>query len=269
MYINQSSPETANEYLKRINDHREFILILVKRGLRIKLKRTWAGVLWILINPIISISIYTLFFGFLMKVSWAEDSYLFYLFSGFCIWNLFSNISIQGGNALITNQEIIKKNPFPRISVIIAQALQNLIEQSPFILAICIAAIILRHPPLGQITLFPISLILTILLSFSVSLIIARLSLNKRDILHVSPYLFQIIIWFSPVFYPLNIIPESLQVYAYINPICGLLDMFRYSVHLQDTLSQAAIFSALSSLLYLLIAFFAFKNIDKNIPDYL
>lgn len=269
IYINHSKPDKTSDYLKKIIDHKEFIWMLTQRGIAIKLKRTKAGLLWIFLNPLINIAIYSIFFGLIIQVPWAEDSYLLYLFTGFGIWNIFTNISVQGSSVLISNQEIIKKNPFPRITLNIAQCLHTIIEQTPFIIFVSLVSVFYNSPSFFQLIFLPVSIFLTIVFGFSTSLTFARLSLDKRDILYILPHLFQIIIWFTPIFYPISIIPESLISFGYINPIWGLLDMYRYSLNMDTELSHLAILSSLLTIPLTVFSFMLFKNIDKNIPDYL
>lgn len=268
MNINSSQNASFVQYLNAIIRHKEFILFLTKRNISIHFKRTQLGVFWVFLNPLINIFIYLLFFKYFMEVQWAGNSYLLYLFSGFCIWNLFSSISIQGGHSIIENQNIIKKNAMPRISFNLAKGMQNIVEQSSFILLVTLTIFIVNKPFAINIILLPISIFLTIVFAFSNSLFFSYMSLRKRDILQALPFIFQISIWFTPVFYPVNILPEKIQNLMYFNPIFGLLEMYRFSLNIDATLSPFVILSTISIITYLLITFILFKNSDKWIADY-
>jgi len=269
MYINQLQAKPLLQYLKEIEKHREFIILLAYRGIKIKLKRTLAGKIWVILNPLVNIAIYTIFFKLIVKVDWADGSYLSYLFSGFCIWNLFSAITIQGGAALIHNQEIINKNPFPRIVVHIALSLQIILEQFFFIIMVVIGVCLSYQPDIKMMLFILCSLILTFLFSFSNALLISILSLKNRDILQIIPVVFQVLVWFTPVFYPLSIISDKFQYLIYLNPICGLLEMMRVGLGMISEVNWIAIVPTILIIPYFIFSVYFFKNREKDVPDFL
>lgn len=269
IYINDSKEESYLEYFKRVWNGRELIYSLVKKELLVKMSKTLLGRLWLIIPTLITIVIYSIFFGQLLQLDTGTSPYPLFLISGLALWNYFSQTSSIGANALFSNQEIIRKTPFPKIILNISYAAFILIEQIPLLILISIISAFYQKPNVYQVIFTPFAYLLIVLLSFGVGNILANLSIRKRDIIHAYAFILQISLWLTPVFYPTTLIPEKYAFLIYINPITGILDLFRWSLNIQELNNLYFLYSILSTFIILFFSFKLYKKNEKTIGDYI
>ena len=267
--LNSSEEKSFIGYILEILSHYELAFAFVRKEIIVKLSKTFLGKLWLLFQPLITIIIYSIFFGQLLKLDTGSSPYPLFLISGLTLWNYFSSCSSIGGNILISNQDIIRKTPFPKIILNVSSALYTLLEQLPLFIIVIILAILYQQPTFYQLIFAPIAYLMIILFSLGVSNLLANLSYKKRDIIYVYTYVLQVLMWTTPVFYPTTIIPERFLPILYINPLTGLLDIFRWSLNIQPLPNNWFLFSLLSTLLIFLVSIFLYKRNEKFISDYI
>lgn len=266
---NSSKEDSLLEYIKRIIHNYELAIALVKKDIIVKLSKTLLGKLWLVIQPLITIFIYSVFFGQLLKIDTGSSPYPLFLISGLTLWNYFSQSTSMGGNALMSNQDIIKKTPFPKIILNISSALFTLLEQVPLLIILIIIAFYYQRPSFSQLFFAPFIYFFTILFSLSISNILAILSIKKRDLSYAYNFFLQVLLWTTPVFYPVTLIPEKYIFIVYLNPIAGLLDLFRWSLNIMPIENFYFVYSIISIVFIFIFSIILYKKSEKSISDYI
>jgi lipopolysaccharide transport system permease protein len=266
--ITPKSP-TLNTYIKTIYQSRYLIYTLTYRDIKIRYSQTILGWIWAVLQPIISVTIYTFFFSIIVKMDTAKIPYPLIALSGMVCWNYFSSIVNSGSSALIANQNLIKKLSFPKITLIISKALSGLVELSISFTLILISVIIFGIPISTKIFIIPLFFLVNFITGLSISIWIAALTIRNRDLLHIVPYIITLGIWLTPVFYPSTIIPEKLSFLLYFNPIAGVIEGVRYCLLDLKTFSFGYLLGFIFVFCLFLGGLIFFKNTEKSIPDYI
>ncbi|MFT6243372.1 MAG: lipopolysaccharide transport system permease protein [Crocinitomicaceae bacterium] len=260
---------SSGEYLRSISQYRQLIFSFAKRDLKARFVQTKLGLLWIIIQPLIALTIFTIFFDQLIKLETGNVPYVAFAFSGMTIWYFFTNMVHSAGTALINSQELIRKVYFPKILLPISKVLVATVEFFvAFVLLIAIM-IILGMDFSPKVLLFPIAIMMTALVGSCVAIWLNVLTVKNRDLQHFIPYLTNFGIWITPVFYPTTLIPEAFRDYIYyLNPIATTIDFLR-SLLFDLTFNWSYCLSFLPVLILLLIGIRIFKNRERNMVDYL
>jgi len=256
---------TFREYLAEVWQHRSFILTLAKRDLKIKYAQTALGLAWSIVQPLTAVIVFTLFFNVLMDMQ-TTYPYALFVMSGVLCWGLFNYIFSHGSTSLTNNLDLIRKLSFPKIILPISKVVVGAVEFL-FTLLLLIPMFIWAEIPLSwNILFFPVVIFFIILFSLGVSLILAASTLRYRDLQHIIPFLVNFGIWFTPVFYPVSLIPEQYMDFIYINPMASLIGLFRWSVF-GDPISYLAISGMLIAVIFLIIGVVYFKRVEDRISE--
>jgi len=257
--------DTLTEYFGKLWHHRSFIVVLAKRDLKVKYAQTLLGVAWTVVQPLVAMVVFTLFFSLLLDVK-TEYPYVLFVLSGVVSWNLFSYIFSHASQSLMNNQDLIKKVSFPKLVLPISKVLVAFVELGISLVPLFLL-MIWYEVPLGiQIIWFPFILIVVAVFSLGLSLILAASTLRYRDLHHIIPFLVNFGIWFTPVFYPVSLIPDQYKDYLYINPMASFISMFRWSLF-GDAISVVALSGVLTAIIFLLIGLIYFKRVEDRISE--
>lgn len=260
-----AEPDRLIVYLKKIWQHKALIVTLAKRDLKIKYAQTALGLAWTVLQPLVAVIIYTIFFAGLMNFKTTEP-YILFVLSGILLWNLFNYIFAQGSSSLTQNQDLIKKLAFPKIILPLSKILLSLVEFS-ITLGLLIALMFYYNLPLRwSMLLAPFILLPLILISFGLALILSAATIQKRDLFHIIPFLINFGIWLTPVFYPVSLIPEKYASFLFINPIASILQLFRWSLF-GEALNPYVLIGLSLSFLIFIIGFYYFKSVEDKIID--
>lgn len=260
---------TFGEYLRSIFQFRQLVFSFAKRDLKARFVQTKLGVLWMIIQPLIALSIFTIFFDKLIELETGNVPYVAFAFSGMTIWYFFTNMVNNAGTALINSQELIRKVYFPKILLPISKMLVATVEFFVAFSLLIIIMLILGINFSPKIVFLPVAILMTVLVGSCVSIWLNILTVKKRDLQHLIPYLTNFGIWVTPVFYPTTLIPEAFRNYIYyVNPIATTIDFLR-ALLFDLSFNWMYCFSFVPVLLLLIIGIRIFKNIERNIVDYL
>ena len=257
--------DTLSEYLGKVWRHRAFVLVLAKRDLKIKYAQTMLGVAWTVVQPLVAMLVFTLFFSLLLDVQ-TDYPYVLFVLSGVVSWNLFNYIFSHSSTSLMNNQDLIKKVSFPKIVLPISKLLVAGVELGISLIPLMLLMIWFRIPISFNIIWFPLVLFVIMIFSLGLSLILAASTLRYRDLHHLIPFLVNFGIWFTPVFYPVSLIPDQYKDYLYVNPMASFISMFRWSLF-GETVSVAALSGVLTAVIFLVIGVIYFKRVEDRISE--
>ncbi len=257
------------DYLRSVHEYRSLIFSFAKRDLKARFVQTKLGLLWMIIQPLIALTIFTVFFDQLIQLETGNVPYLAFAFSGMTIWYFFTNIVNSAGTALINSQELIRKVYFPKILLPISKVLVATIE---FFVAFSLLIIIMMVLGLDfspKIVFLPVAILMTVLVGSCVAIWLNILTIKKRDLQHFIPYLTNFGIWITPVFYPTTLIPEAFRDYIYyVNPIATTIDFLR-SMLFDLPFEWMYCVSFLPVFFLLILGIRIFKNMERNLVDFL
>jgi lipopolysaccharide transport system permease protein len=216
--------------LREVWSHRELLFFLTWRDVKVRYKQTALGVLWALIQPLLTMAIFTVIFGRIAHISTDGVPRPVFYFSGLLPWLYLSSTVTQASMSLVTNYQLLTKIYFPRIMLPAGTALSGLVDffvGSSLLIGFFIYYHI--HPSWGLL-LWPVLVLQMILLGLAVSLVLATLNVKFRDVKYAIPFMVQIWMFTTPVIYPVSIIPARFRFLVAFNPATGLIDAFRHSL---------------------------------------
>jgi lipopolysaccharide transport system permease protein len=258
--------------LKELWISRELILFFAWRDIKVRYKQTILGAGWAILQPLITAGIFTLFFNRVAKIDTGSISvpYPVFAYLGLAYWGSFASSLSNVSNSILNNSGVINKIYFPRLVPPLAAIALSIVD---FIFAIAIFFILLliygvHISPLGVAMVIP-SLFLCIFAAFSIGLIFAALNAKYRDVRSVLPFIVQALFFMTPVIYPISMIPERFQIYAYINPATGAISTVKAALFNQHIDINGLIVSWLSAVACLIIGVWAFRKAERHFADYL
>ena len=263
--IISSNPDTLKQYLTKIWKNRSLIITLAKRDIKVKYAQTIIGLGWTILQPLVAVVVYTLFFSILLNFS-TETPYLLFVLSGILIWGMFNYIFSQGSASLIQNQDLIKKMYFPKIILPISKVLVALSEFVVVLILFIALFIFFKINFSFKILLTPFVFLFLILFSLGTAFILCAATIKNRDLNHIVPFLINFGIWFTPVFYPVSILPDQYKNFLYLNPMASILQLFRWCLF-GDALNSFVFVGLTISITIFIIGFFYFKKTEEAIVD--
>lgn len=262
-----NEPDSFSVYIKKIWSFRSLIFTFAKRDLKIKYAQTFLGLAWSVIQPMVAIIVYTLFFNFLVDVPTGETNYILFVLSGVTLWTFFSYIFGQGSYSLVNNQEIIRKMAFPKIILPLAKVMVGLTEFGVSFLLLSIAWLFWGNGFDWRLFFMPLPILGVLLFAFSITIFLLSASIKRRDLLHIAPFFVNFGIWFTPVFYPVSLIPDKYQEWIYLNPLAGMIVFFRWTIGIETDFSQFFLIGLCLILFLFVLSVYLFKNMEDKIVD--
>ncbi len=248
---------------------RDLFLIFVWRNLKVRYKQTFLGVVWAVLQPVLTTVIFTIFFGNIARISSGDLPYSLFVFFGLVYWNFFSSALTSASNSLIENENIIKKAYFPKVILPISSVLTSTVDfLINFVLLLAFTLINGYIPSIWSILLVPLSLLIVATTACGLGLLLASLNVKYRDVRYVLPFFIQILIFLTPVIYPTDIVRPLGKLFLSLNPLTGVIESSRI------ILTQIGHFQPASLTIALLVSLFCFfvglsyfKHTEKYFAD--
>jgi len=210
--------------------YRELLYFLAWRDVKVRYKQTALGVAWAVIQPLMTMVVFTVFFGKLAKIPSDGLPYPVFNFCALLPWTLFSRALNDSSNSLVANSNLISKIYFPRLVIPISATLAGLVDFGiAFLIFLGLMAYYGIVPSLAILSL-PVFIILAVLTAIAVSLWLSALNVEYRDVRYTIPFLTQIWMFLSPIAYPSSMVPEKWRALYGLNPIAGVIEGFRWAL---------------------------------------
>jgi len=255
--------------LQELWHFREVLWAFSVRAVKVRYKQAAVGVGWAVLQPVIAAAIFALFLGRYTKVESEGVPYLLFALAGMVAWTYFSNATLNGANALVENESMLRKLYFPREILPLSAVLASLVDLLPGIGVLAIAVILYGGSPDLAWLAVPVPVLLLLLFAAAVSVALSSVNVYYRDVRYALPFVIQIGLFVSPVIYPLTTIPSEWRgIYAVLNPVATAIDdLRRVMLHGEwpDVVPTAAAFGW--SLFLLLIAAAMFKRLERGFSD--
>lgn len=229
-------------------EHRRLLAELVRRDVRARFAGSRFGLLWSVLNPLVQLVSYGAIFGFIYRA--ADDTprgvFLATLFCGLWPWWGFQEGTMRGLTALVDQAPLLKKAPLPpEICVLAAVAGSFLLQALGFLIFLAVFAVAGVVPLTVQLWLLPGAMLLGLLLAAAAALALAPIYLVVRDTVHVAAAVLTLLFFASPVLYSLESLPPGLRPLAELNPVAGVIGLYRAAVLGVPLLSPAPVIACL------------------------
>jgi lipopolysaccharide transport system permease protein len=209
---------------------RELVLFLTWRDVKIRYKQTVLGAAWALLQPFLTMIVFTFVFNRFGKISTGQLPYPLFSLTTLALWYYFANSINLTSNSLVGSAALITKVYFPRLSVVISPLLGGIVD---FLLALLLVGGAMSYygfvPPL-QALVAPVFVLLTMLIALGIGLVLSALNVRYRDIRYAVPFLMQIWMFASPVAYPGAVVPHAYRLLYSLNPMTGILEGYRWAL---------------------------------------
>jgi lipopolysaccharide transport system permease protein len=208
---------------------RELVAFMTWRDVKVRYKQTILGALWALLQPFMTMVVFTFVFNHFGKIK-ADVPYPLFALSGLALWYYFANAVNAVSQSLVTNAAVITKVYFPRLTVAISPLLAGLVD---FLLALVILAGTMAYygfaPPV-QVMLVPVFVFLALLTALGIGLALAALNVRYRDVRYAVPFALQIWLYASPIAYPASYVHGHYRTLYSFNPMTGVVEGFRWAL---------------------------------------
>ena len=248
--------------------YRELLFFLTWRDIQIRYKQTAIGVAWVVIQPLASISVFSLFFGRLAKIPSDGMPYPLFVFAALLPWQVFARAMSEASNSLVTDQRLVSRVYFPRILVPMASVTAAVFDFFiTFLLFLLMMLFYGIHPGWAILTL-PIFLFLMVATALGVSFWLAPLNIEYRDVTYVLPFLTQLWLFLTPVVYPATLVPEKWRFLYGFNPLAGVVEGFRWALlGIGPGPSPMLLVSATMAVFLLLTGILWFRRRERTFTD--
>ncbi|MEM2615867.1 MAG: ABC transporter permease [Thermoplasmatales archaeon] len=249
-------------------DYRELLYFLAWRDIKVRYKQTVLGVLWVVLQPLLLMFVFTFFFGKLAKIPSEGVPYPIFAYGALLPWQLFARGLNDASTSLVVNERIITKVYFPRLLVPLSTVLAALLD---FFIAFGILIILMLYYgiiPTYAIFTLPLFVLLTALTSCGIGLWFSALDVQYRDIRYTIPFLTQLWFFATPIVYPFSMVPEKWRTILSLNPMCGVVEGFRWALFGKPFISiPSAFVSFLAVLLVFIGGVYFFRKTERTLAD--
>jgi lipopolysaccharide transport system permease protein len=254
--------------LRELWQFRELVYFFVWRDIKVRYKQTVIGVAWAVLQPLMTMLVFSLFFGRLAKIPSGGLPYPIFYFSALLPWTYFSGALLNATNSVIENQRIITKVYFPRLVLPLSAVSPGLLDFAVG-LVVFLAMMALYHRAPGRpMLLFPAFLLLAVATALGVGLWLSALNAIYRDVRYVVPFLVQFWMFASPVAYASSLVPEKWRWLYGLNPMAGVIEGFRWALTGKGQPPNLMLAASTGAVIVVLIGgLYFFRKMESTIAD--
>lgn len=254
--------------LRELGEYKELLYFLVLRDLKVRYRQTLLGVAWAILQPFMTMVVFSVIFGQLVGVPTNDIPYPIFAYAGLLPWHLFAATLAGASNSLVANSHLITKVYFPRLIIPAASVMSGIVD---FAVASLILIVMMFYygivPGLGIFAL-PYFVFLAVSCSLAVGLWLSSLNVRYRDVRHVIPFVIQIWFFITPVMYPSKLVPEGWRLLYWLNPMAGVVEGFRWA--LLEKQCEIGLFLTISTVVVLLLGaggLVYFRRMERTFSD--
>jgi lipopolysaccharide transport system permease protein len=248
--------------------YRELIYFMTWRDLKVRYKQTVLGAAWAILQPFLSMVVFSVFFGRWLGVPSGDVPYPVFSYTALLPWGLFSKAIADAGRSLVTNRAMITKVYFPRLTIPLASVLAGIVD---FLIAFVVLLGMMWYYDIeltSKVLTLPFFLLLALIASLGVGLWLSAMNVFYRDIGYIIPFLTQIWFYLSPIVYATSTVPEKLQPIYALNPMVGVIDGFRWALLGQEAApGPLLIISSAVAVILLVSGVIYFRRVERTFAD--
>jgi len=254
--------------LKEVWKYRELFYFFVWRDIKIRYKQTILGASWAIIQPFMTMIIFSLFFGKLANIPSDGIPYPIFSYAALVPWTFFSNGLLLASNALVNNSNMVKKIYFPRLVLPMSSVFSGLVD---FVLAFLVLLLMMLYYqiyPTVNVIWLPLFILLALVTAIGTGFWFSAMNAQFRDIRYIVPFLVQAWLFITPIVYPSSLLTEPWRTLYGLNPMAGVVEGFRWALLGTDTApGPITIVSSIMAVVILISGMFYFRRMEKIFAD--
>ena len=248
--------------------YRELLYFLTWRDIKIRYKQTALGVTWAVLQPLITMVIFSVIFGQLAKLPSDGIPYPVFSYAALLPWGLFSGALQRAGTSLVTNSNLITKVYFPRLVIPISAVAAGLVDFVISFIVLLGLMLYYKITPTWMILTIPLFVMLAVLTALAVSLWLSALNVQYRDVQYMIPFLIQAWMYASPVAYSAGLIPTGPWRIIYgLNPLAGVIQGFRWALLGGTPPDELMAISIVIVIILLVSGLYYFRRMERTFAD--
>jgi lipopolysaccharide transport system permease protein len=267
LFVVAARKAAMSTMLRDIWSYRELLYFLIWRDVKIRYKQTLLGAAWAIIQPLLTMVIFTFIFGRVARIDSEGIPYPVFAYAALLPWTFFANAITNSGNSIVGSAHLITKVYFPRMIIPTASVGAGLVDLA---VAFPLLAVLMfyYHIPLSWNLLFFVPLVfLTTLMAIAVGMWLSAINVKYRDVKFAIPFLVQIWMYLSPVVYPAAVIPPRWRLVYSLNPFVGIIEGYRATLFGRAFDWQSLAISVIVTVLCLAYAAYQFRRMEKSFAD--
>jgi lipopolysaccharide transport system permease protein len=254
--------------LRELIDARELLYFLTWREIKVRYKQTAIGAAWAILQPLLTMLIFTIFFGRLAKMPSDGVPYSLFTLTALVPWTFFASGLSLSSNSLVQNANLVKKVYFPRLTIPISAVLSGAIDFALSFALLVVFMLSKGYLPSTRILALPLFLLLALVTCLGVGLWLSALNVEYRDVRYTVPFLTQVWMFATPVAYPSSLLQEPWRTVYGLNPMVGVVEGFRWALlNTGSAPGPMLTVSSAAAVLLLVSGAFYFRRMEKNFAD--
>lgn len=254
--------------LKELWEYRELLYFLIWRDIKVRYKQTALGAAWAIIQPFLTMVVFSLFFGHLAKMPSDGIPYPIFAFTALVPWGFFAGGLSRSSNSLVGSSNLITKVYFPRLAIPLASVLPGVVDFALAFLVLIAMMLYYGIVPGFNVLWLPLFLLLALISSLGVGLWLSALNVKYRDVVYVVPFVAQFWMFVTPVAYPSSLLHQPWRTLYGLNPMVGVVEGFRWALLGTNTAPGPIIaVSSTAALVILVSGAFYFRRMEKTFAD--
>jgi lipopolysaccharide transport system permease protein len=255
--------------LRELWAYRELLYFLIWRDIKVRYKQTIFGAAWAIIQPVMLMLVFSIFFGHFIGVPSDGIPYPIFSYAALVPWSFFATGMTTASATLVNNANLIKKTYFPRLMAPTATVLAGLVDFTIAFIILILMMLFYGIMPTIKLIWLPLFLLIAVLTTIGVSLWLSAINVRYRDVRHIVPFLAQFWMYITPIAYPSSVITsEPIRLLYSLNPMAGVVDGFRWALLGQNTPPNPTMLISIAVALLLFISgLFYFRRSEDTFAD--
>lgn len=239
---------------REVWEFRELLWILTTRDIMVRYKQTVIGIAWAVLQPVLTMVVFTVVFGKLGKLPSDGLPYQVFVMTALLPWQLFSRALTQGSGSMVAMGGMMGKIYFPRLIAPLSSVLAGIIDFAIAFVILIVLMVWFGVMPHWQVVFAPIFVLAALASALSVSLWLSAINARYRDVQQAMPFITQIWMFMTPVIYPASIIPDSWKWLYALNPMVSVIDGFRWTLLGANPPDMQTMIISLASIVFLSVS---------------
>jgi lipopolysaccharide transport system permease protein len=254
--------------LGEIWHYRELVYFLTWRELRVRYKQTFFGGSWAVLQPFLTMVVFTVVFSRLIKVPSQGIPYPAFSYAALLPWTFFATAMARGGNSLVQDPNLLSKVYFPRLALPMASVSALLVDFGIAFVILIGMLVFYGIVPGAEVLTLPLFLALAYFTALAVAVWLSAINVKYRDITYVVPLLSQFWLFLTPVAYPITLIPDEWRVVYGLNPMVGVVEGFRWALFGTESAGAATLLVSAAVVLVVCVSgLFYFRRTEREFAD--
>jgi lipopolysaccharide transport system permease protein len=255
--------------LHELWEYRELLYFLTWRDIKVRYKQTVLGAAWAVLQPFLTMVVFSLFFGGLAQIPSDGIPYPIFSYTALVPWTFFATGLSMSSNSLVGSANLIKKVYFPRLTMPIATVLSGVVDFFIAFMVLIVMMLFFGIIPTENVIVLPFFMLLAFVTALGVGLWLSAMNVQFRDVRYTVPFLTQFWMFITPIAYPSSLIEnDTLRAIYGVNPMAGVVEGFRWALlGTESAPGSVIIASSIAALVLLISGLFYFRRMEKTFAD--